>query len=255
MPPPSSIIVEARAVSKRYGTGPLVLDDLSFSVREGEFVSILGPSGCGKTTLLRILAGLNPISGGSLSIDGLAPESASHEVACVFQDATLLPWLDVTANTELLLRLQGTAPDIRSKIVAEALQLVQLADFSGSFPWQLSGGQKMRVSLARALAISPKLLLMDEPFGALDEMTRELLNEELLSIREKRAWTAFFVTHSIAEAVFLSERVLILSPNPGRILAEVNIPLPYPRTADTRESDDFLRLVADVSRRFRTLAQ
>lgn len=252
MPHAPSIIVQAQAVSKRYGEGPWVLDGLSFEVRAGEFVSILGPSGCGKTTLLRLLAGLNPVTSGTLSVEGSSPESAAQAVACVFQEANLLPWLDVAANTELLLRLQGEAPSTRHARVSKSLELVRLDDRADAYPWQLSGGQKMRVSLARALATAPRLLLLDEPFGALDEMTRERLNEELLAIRASQGWTAFFVTHSVAEAVFLSERILILSSNPGRIAAEFLVPLPYPRTADTRESDAYLKLVAAVSHGLRS---
>lgn len=246
-------LVQAHAVCKRYGDGPLVLEGVSFDVSTGEFISILGPSGCGKTTLLRLLAGLNPISGGSLEIDGVPPESASHEVACVFQDATLLPWLTVASNADLFLKLSGTPHHERSERVRHALDLVGLSNHAEAYPWQLSGGQKMRVSLARALTIAPKLLLLDEPFGALDEMTRERLNEELLSIRGKQAWTAFFVTHSVAEAVFLSSRIFVLSSNPGRIAATIEVPLPHPRTADTRESEGYLRLVAEVSHRLRNL--
>jgi NitT/TauT family transport system ATP-binding protein len=227
MAPP---LVEFRDVSKRFGSGPPVLDRMSFSVSDGEFVSLIGPSGCGKSTLLRLLAGLSPISGGVLHVDGTTPEAAAARLAFVFQEPTLLPWLTVAANIELPQKLRGANASERENRRDQVLDLVRLSDKATAFPRQLSGGQKMRVSLARALALAPKILLLDEPFGALDEMTREHLNEELLAIRQQEAWTAFFVTHSVAEAVFLSSRIIVLSANPGRIHAEFSVPFPYPKT-------------------------
>lgn len=240
--------VEFREVTKRFGNGPLVLDRISFTARPGEFVSLIGPSGCGKSTLLRLVAGLSPITSGSLTIEGTTPDAAAAELAFVFQEPTLMPWHTVAKNVELPLKLRGLPAGERAAIRDRVLGLVRLADKAAAYPRQLSGGQKMRVSLARALALTPKILLLDEPFGALDEMTREHLNEELLAIRAQRAWTAFFVTHSVAEAVFLSDRVLVMSAAPGRIHAEVTVPLSWPRTAGTRLSREYHDLVLHVSR-------
>lgn len=247
-------LVEFRDVSKRYGDGPVVLDRLSLAAQPGEFVTLIGPSGCGKSTALRLIAGLSPISGGTLRIDGRPPgETSATDLAFVFQDATLLPWHNIARNVELPLMLRGVRATQRAPIRDRVLDLVRLRDKAAAYPRQLSGGQKMRVSLARALSLSPKLLLLDEPFGALDEMTREHLNEELLAIRERQAWTAFFVTHSVAEAVFLSHRVLVLAANPGRLHAEFAIDLPYPRTPDTRLSPAYQTLVAQISRTLRSV--
>jgi NitT/TauT family transport system ATP-binding protein len=246
-------LVELRDVSKRFGGGPLVLDRLSFEAAPGDFISIIGPSGCGKSTLLRLIAGLSPVTGGTLAVDGMTPEAAAAELAFVFQEPTLLPWLTVARNVELTQKLRGVAPAERIVTRRRVLELVRLADRADAYPRQLSGGQKMRVSLARSLALTPKILLLDEPFGALDEMTREHLNEELLAIRQQQAWTAFFVTHSVAEAVFLSNRILVLAANPGRLHTEVRIELPYPRTAETRLSRAYLDRVADVSRVLRSV--
>ena len=244
--------VEFRDVTKRFGDGPLVLDRVSFAARPGEFLSLLGPSGCGKSTLLRLIAGLSPVTSGNLSVEGTTPDAAAAELAFVFQEPTLLPWRTVARNIELPLRLRGIAAAERAAVRDRVLKLVRLEDKAGAYPRQLSGGQKMRVSLARALALRPKILLLDEPFGALDEMTREHLNEELLAIRAQQAWTAFFVTHSVAEAVFLADRVLVMSAMPGRLHAEVPVPLPWPRTAETRLAREYHDLVVNVSRVLRT---
>ena len=244
-PPP---IVEFREVTKRFGAGPLVLDQFSFSARAGDFIAFIGPSGCGKSTLLRLIAGLTPHNEGMITVDGRSPDAAAADLAFVFQEPTLLPWLTVARNVELAQKLRGATATERVATRRRVLDLVRLAEKAEAYPRQLSGGQKMRVSLARALALSPKILLLDEPFGALDEMTREHLNEELLAIRQLEAWTAFFVTHSVAEAVFLSNRIFILSANPGHIHTEVAVPLPYPRTEATRLSRPFHDLVSEVSR-------
>ena len=188
-------LVEFRDVTKRFGDGPLVLDRVSFTAAPGEFVSLIGPSGCGKSTLLRLVAGLSPVSSGMLTVEGKSPDDVAAELAFVFQEPTLLPWLTVAKNVELAQKLRGAPPAECAAARSRVLELVRLADRADAFPRQLSGGQKMRVSLARALALAPKILLLDEPFGALDEMTREHLNEELLAIRAQQAWTAFFVTH------------------------------------------------------------
>jgi NitT/TauT family transport system ATP-binding protein len=246
-------IVEFREVTKRFGQGPVVLEGINLTAQPGEFISLIGPSGCGKSTLLRLIAGLSPISSGALKVDGLTPDAAAAELAFVFQEPTLLPWLTVAHNVELAPRLRGAPADARAATRQRVLELVRLGDRAGAYPRQLSGGQKMRVSLARALALEPKILLLDEPFGALDEMTREHLNEELLAIHGQAAWTAFFVTHSVAEAVFLSTRILVMSANPGRIHTEIRVDLPRPRTAETRLARGYHDLVADVSRLLRSV--
>ena len=246
-------VVEFFEVEKRFGQGPLILDRVSFTAERGDFISLIGPSGCGKSTILKLLSGLIPRSGGEIVVEGIEPENASGEQAFVFQEPTLLPWLTVQRNVEMPMRLSGWDKSRRQAIARKSLELVGLADRRGYYPRQLSGGQKMRVSIARALSLSPRILLLDEPFGALDEMTRDHLNEELLAIRERQAWTAFFVTHSVAEAVFLSNRILVLSANPGRLHREVRVDLPYPRTEETRQSRRYQETVAGVSRLLRTV--
>jgi len=249
-PPP---IVEIQKVTKRFGDGPIILEDLSLSVASGDFVSLIGPSGCGKSTVLRLIAGLTPVTSGTLNLAPRAADNRVADLAFVFQEATLLPWLNVADNVELPLKLRGVSAAERMVTRNRVLELVILRDKAAAYPRQLSGGQKMRVSIARALALSPKLLLLDEPFGALDEMTRERLNEELLAIRDQQEWTAVFVTHSVAEAVFLSNRVVVLAAQPGRVHAEIPIPLPYPRTAETRLSAAYLEVVTTVTRQLRSV--
>ena len=249
--PMSPPLVEFSGVNKRFGASPPVLSGVSFSVSPGEFISFIGPSGCGKSTLLRLIAGLTPSSGGTISIDGTTPEAAATQLAFVFQEPTLLPWLTVSGNIDLPQKLRGVSPMARDTHTSRALDLVRLREKAGAYPRELSGGQKMRVSLARALVLAPKILLLDEPFGALDEMTREHLNEELLAIRQQQAWTGFFVTHSVVEAVFLSTRIFVLAASPGRIHREIAVPLPYPRNADTRFSRPYQELVAQVSHTLR----
>ena len=251
MPAPS--IVEFCAVAKRFGDGPPVLDGISFTAQRGDFISIIGPSGCGKSTLLRLLAGLSPVTTGELRVEDRTPEAAATDIAFVFQEPTLLPWLNVAHNVEIPQKLRGASAAERTATSRRVLDLVRLGEKALAYPRQLSGGQKMRVSIARALALAPKILLLDEPFGSLDEMTRERLNEELLAIREQERWTAFFVTHSVAEAVFLSNRILVMSASPGRIHTEIAVPLPYPRTIETRLSPHFHELVARTSRVLRSV--
>jgi NitT/TauT family transport system ATP-binding protein len=244
MSPPSALpAAQFSHVTKRFGTAAPVIADFSLTADPGDFISLIGPSGCGKSTLLRLLSGLTPLSSGTLTAD--------PDLAYIFQDPTLLPWLNVADNVEALLRLRHLPAAERAARRDVALAQVRLPDLAHRYPRQLSGGQKMRVSIARALTLRPRLLLLDEPFGALDELTRDLLNEELLALREAQHWTAFFVTHSVAEAVFLSNRILILAP--GHVTHELKIDLPYPRTADTRRSPAYLALVAEVSQTFRTL--
>ena len=248
-------IVELRDVDKRFGDGPPILDKVSFAAGRGDFITLIGPSGCGKSTILKLISGLIPVSAGRIVVDGMEPSSALERLAFVFQEPTLLPWLSVSRNVEVPLRLQGAGAQRRAKVVDKALALVRLEDRRDYYPRQLSGGQKMRVSLARALSVEPRILLLDEPFAALDEITRNHLNEELLAIRQQLAWTAFFVTHSVAEAVFLSNRILVMSANPGRLHDELSVDLPYPRTEETRESQEYQRLVGEVSRILRSVEE
>ena len=238
-------------VHKYYGRRDLVLSDINLDVYQGEFIGLIGPSGCGKTTLLKLIAGLIPASAGNLRIMNNLPERSRRHMAYIFQDATLLPWLTVTRNIQLGLRLRGIKNADCVKTAGQMMELVELSKVADYYPRQLSGGMKMRVSIARALALSPQIMLLDEPFGALDAMSRNRLNEELLRIRTQDAWTAFFVTHSVAEAVFLADRILIMSHLPGHILHEVNVDLPHPRTSQTRESAEFQRLGVEIARLLR----
>jgi NitT/TauT family transport system ATP-binding protein len=239
-------------VTKRFKpSAPPVLEGINLSVDRGEFVSIIGPSGCGKSTLLKLVAGLSPCSGGEIAVNGMAPKKARKLVSFVFQDATLLPWRTVERNVALPLELEGKSKTDIAVVVARLLELVNLAKVGKSYPRQLSGGMKMRVSIARALTTKPRLLLMDEPFAALDEMSRDRMNEELLRLRGEQSWTVLFVTHSVAEAVFLSSRVLILAPHPGRVAHSIDIDLPWPRTAATRESQAYDDIVTYTSRLLR----
>ena len=240
--------VEITGLTKRFGDGPTILHKIDFSSAPGDFVAVIGPSGCGKSTLLRLIAGLTPITDGQIKVGGMPPGGDGPETAFVFQEPNLMPWARVAANVELPLQLRGAAESHRRTAVKRCLEQVRLSDRADAFPRQLSGGQQMRVSIARALAVEPQLLLLDEPFGALDEMTRNHLNEELLGPRQQAAWTAFFVTHSIPEAVFLANRVLVMAANPGRIAHEFVVDLPYPRTAETRETPEFAALTNELSR-------
>ena len=233
---------------KHYANGTPVISDLSFTAAPGEFISVLGASGCGKSTLLKMIAGLSPASTGTIRIDGREPHDARDITSFVFQDPTLLPWRTVTRNVELALEFEDIPAKQRALKVASVLELVDLSEVANYYPRQLSGGMKMRVSIARALATTPRLLLMDEPFGALDAITRHRLNEELLSLKERQRWTTLFVTHSVTEAVFLSDRILLLGANPGRVQEDIVVELPTPRTAALRAQPLFLELVARVSR-------
>ncbi len=216
-----------------------------------EFVSLLGPSGCGKSTILRLIAGLTPVTAGSLRIDGRDPLAARRQLGFIFQEATLLPWLTVQKNVELMLRLRGVPAAARREKVRTMLELVHLHPARDYYPRQLSGGMRMRASVARALAAEPRLLLLDEPFGALDEIVRHRLNEELRSLQQSQRWAAVFVTHSVDEAVFLSDRILIMGVNPGRIAVEIPVDLPAARTAALRETEAYARLVIRVSKALR----
>jgi NitT/TauT family transport system ATP-binding protein len=243
--------VTLSSVSKSYGSSAPILQQIDLSIAKGEFVSLIGPSGCGKSTLLKLISGLTSATSGAILVDGMTPVDARETISYIFQDATLLPWRTVSGNVGLGLDLERVSSEVRNQKVSSLLDLVGLAHVADSYPRQLSGGMKMRVSVARALATKPRLLLMDEPFGALDEMTRDRLNEELLRLHAEQNWTALFVTHSVAEAVFLSTRVIVLAPSPGRIAREIPIDLPFPRTSETRETAQFESLVTDVSRALR----
>lgn len=245
--------IKVTEVTKQFRTGALALSEISLTVDKGEFVSLLGPSGCGKSTLLRIVSGLIAPSSGTVSVNGITPLNARELISFIFQDATLLPWRTVEENVGLGLELEHFPLASRQKTVAKMLQLVSLTHVAKHYPRQLSGGMKMRVSIARALVSRPKILLLDEPFAALDEMSRDRLNEELLRLYLEQLWTVLFVTHSVAEAVFLSTRIVILAPHPGRIAHIVPIDLPWPRTAETRVSREYEDQVASVSRLLRSV--
>ena len=243
-------MIELAHVSKRFD-GPgrtAALDDITLTVGAGEFVSLIGPSGSGKSTLLRIIGDLIAPTEGRVRVNAKSPRDArlSRDYGIVFQSPVLYDWRTVRRNVELPLEVMGLSHEERTGRAEKMLALVGLQQFSGHFPWQLSGGMQQRVSIARALSFSPPILLMDEPFGALDELTRERMNQELLTIWSKTHNTVVFVTHSIPEAVFLSTRVVVLSPRPGRIEQIVEVDLPHPRTAATREDPRFFTLVTRV---------
>ncbi len=231
----------AAGLNKHFPSGVQALRDLNLEIGRGQFVSIVGPSGCGKSTFLRLVAGLDAPTSGELRVNSHDPLG----LAFVFQDATLLPWRPVAHNITLPLELRREADDER---VAQTLELVGLTDFADAYPAQLSGGMRMRVSIARALVTRPQILLLDEPFGALDEITRQRLNEELLRLWQEDRWTGLFVTHSVSEAIFLSQRVLVLSARPGRLLGDIPIPFPYPRPPDLRSTSEFIRIANEISR-------
>src|SRR5690242_7795456 len=241
-------VVDIKGVTKEFKGGTVALQDIELEIEQGEFVSLIGPSGCGKSTLLRVIGDLTEPSSGSVTVNGKTARQArrDHDYGIVFQDAVLYNWRTVSKNVALPLELAGWSRDRRSKRVEEMLDLVELRGFGDHHPWQLSGGMQQRVSIARALSFEPSLLLMDEPFGALDEMTRERLNAELLRIWQETQSTIVFVTHSIAEAVFLSTRVIVMSPRPGRIADLIDIDLAQPRTAGTREEPKYFELVTSV---------
>jgi NitT/TauT family transport system ATP-binding protein len=243
--------IEIAGVTKQYGNARAVLQSIDLNIAKREFVSIIGPSGCGKSTILKLIAGLANPTSGTIRIDGMTPQNARETISFVFQDATLLPWRTVTQNIGLGLELEHVPGDRREKEIAGLLELVGLKHVAKSYPRELSGGMKMRVSIARALATNPRLMLLDEPFAALDEMSRDRLNEEILRLRAEQSWTAVFVTHSVSEAVFLSDRIVVLAPNPGRVYAEFRVDLPAPRTSAVRNSPEFDAIVSRVSHTLR----
>jgi NitT/TauT family transport system ATP-binding protein len=245
----AAAVIEARGLSLTFETadGPVfALSEVSLKVEEGDFVSFIGPSGCGKTTLLRVIADLEQATSGAISVNGMSPEQArlARAYGYVFQAPGLFPWRTVERNVALPLEIMKMG-DAAAR-VKRNLELVNLGGFEKKFPWQLSGGMQQRVSIARALAFDPKLLLMDEPFGALDEIVRDKLNQQLLELWDQTKKTVVFVTHSIPEAVFLSSKIVVMSPRPGRIIDVIETKLPRNRTLDIRESAAFLKIAQRV---------
>lgn len=246
------VVIHATDVGKVYNPNAVekvvALQDVNLSIRAGEFVSLIGPSGCGKSTLLRLIANLIDPTSGVLEINGKAPLQArlDRDYGMVFQSATLYRWRTVARNVQLPLEIMGYTKDERRSRAQKMLEMVELGDFGNHYPGQLSGGMQQRVAIARALSFEPSLLLMDEPFGALDEFTRERMNQEILRIWDQTQTTIVFVTHSISEAVFLSNRIVVMSPRPGRITAVVDVDLPYPRDYDTRETPQYFEKITEV---------
>lgn len=244
-------VIDIRGLSLTFETndGPVqALSNIDLDVKRGDFVSFIGPSGCGKTTLLRVIADLEQPTGGSITVNGVSPEEARQARAYgyVFQAAALYPWRTIARNVALPLEIMGLPRAERERRIADNLALVNLAGFEKKYPWQLSGGMQQRASIARALAVEPELLLMDEPFGALDEIVRDHLNEQLLKLWAKTQKTVVFVTHSIPEAVFLSTKIVVMSPRPGRVTDIIDCGFPRDRTLDIRETPEFLEVAARV---------
>jgi len=242
-----SRVVEARKVDLVFETadGPVhALSEIDLEINKGDFISLIGPSGCGKTTLMRVIADLEKPTGGEIKINGMSPEEARLQRAYgyVFQSPALYPWRTVEGNLKLPLEIMGVEKAEQRKRAAEAMEMVDLTGFEKKFPWQLSGGMQQRVSIARALTFYPDLLLMDEPFGALDEIVRDQLNEHFHKLWEQTQKTVVFVTHSIPEAAYLSTKIVVMSPRPGKIIDVIDSPLPEKRTLDMRETQEFLEL-------------
>lgn len=244
-------VVEVHNVDKIYANGTVALKDVDCTIRSGEFVSLLGPSGCGKSTLLRIMAGLGGITAGSVKWweqDFDVVGTPGHRLTFVFQDATLMPWARVRQNVRLPLDLAGEGKtEEAARRIDEALAMVGLQNFGNAFPRELSGGMQMRASIARAMVTQPNFLLMDEPFGALDEMTRNRLNDDVLRLWKEKRWTVAFVTHSVYEAVYLSTRIEVMAARPGRVTEEITIDERYPRDQEFRKSDRFAHYCRRVS--------
>lgn len=224
------------------------LSDIDLDIAEGEFVSLIGPSGCGKTTLMRVIADLEKISAGQVLVNGMSPHDArlARAYGYVFQAPALFPWRTVLANVTLPLQIQGKGKADAKRIALEHLERVGLKGFEGKYPWQLSGGMQQRVSIARALSFEPRILMMDEPFGALDEITRDRLNEQLQQLWQRERRTVVFVTHSIAEAVYLSTKIVVMSPRPGRIVKVIDSTLPDERHLGLRDTPEFVALAHEV---------
>src|SRR6478609_4330129 len=244
----AGLAVRLRAVTKIYDNGVMALGPLDLDVAKGEFVSLLGPSGCGKSTALRLIAGLSAPSAGTVNVSHRSNrKDGRHPIGFVFQEPTLMPWASVRENVRLPLKLSHAPATDADRRIEEALAQVGLAEFADAFPRELSGGMKMRVSLARALVTDPEILLMDEPFAALDEITRFRLNNDLLELWRRLRKTVIFVTHSVFESVYLSRRVLVMSARPGRIAAEFRIDAPEPRGEEFRTSADYAGFCRKVS--------
>jgi NitT/TauT family transport system ATP-binding protein len=241
-------MIRVRGLSKEFSTfdngsgGVLALSDIDFEVRDNEFITVIGPSGCGKTTLLRIIAGLIPYDQGEVTIDGRPVTGPGPERAVVFQNFALMPWADIMTNVSFGLEIRGTPKEQCRATAKELIKLVGLEGFERRLPKELSGGMQQRVGLARALAVNPQILLMDEPFSALDEQTRRLLQEELLSLWERERKTVVFITHSMDEAVMLGDRVMLMTPRPGRVKEMIDIPLNRPRSREVEKSSTFLEV-------------
>lgn len=248
---PEESVIEARNLSLTFqtGDGPVhALKDVNLTVEKGDFVSFIGPSGCGKTTFLRAVAALESPTEGTLTVNGMSPDAARRARAYgyVFQAAGLYPWRTISGNIRLPLEIMGYSRPEMAERVAKVLELVDLEGFGKKYPWQLSGGMQQRASIARALAFDADILLMDEPFGALDEIVRDRLNEELLSLWDRTGKTIGFVTHSIPEAVYLSTRIVVMSPRPGRITDVIESPLPRKRPLDIRDTPEFIEVAHRV---------
>jgi len=245
-------VVTAQHIEKTYNPNTVeqvvALQDINLNIAPREFVSLIGPSGCGKSTLLRLIANLIEPTAGTLLINNKSPHQArlDRDYGMVFQAATLYKWRTVSRNVQLPLEIMGYDKNERQERARAMLEMVELDNFLNHYPWQLSGGMQQRVAIARALSFEPSLLLMDEPFGALDEFTRERMNQEVLRIWDQTHTTIVFVTHSIAEAVFLSNRVVVMSPRPGRIATIIDVKLPYPRDFKTRQMPEFFETVSEV---------
>ncbi len=245
----AATVIDAKGLGLTFATsdGPVyALSKVNLQVEDGDFVSFIGPSGCGKTTLLRVIADLEQATEGTITVNGMTPDKArlARSYGYVFQAPGLFPWRNVTRNVALPLEIMGIS-DAEAR-VRRNLDLVNLTGFDKKFPWQLSGGMQQRVSIARALAFDPKLLLMDEPFGALDEIVRDKLNQQLLELWDRTKKTVVFVTHSIPEAVFLSTKIIVMSPRPGRIIDVIETKFPRNRTLDIRETPAFLKVAQRV---------
>lgn len=240
----ATTLLDFRDVAMRFGNGTVALEGVDLTVRRGEFVTVVGPSGCGKSTLLRIASGLEKATAGTTHVP-------TKRIGYVFQDATLLPWRTVQRNVELLAELNGRGKEQRRREAAAAIDLVGLGGFEKSLPKQLSGGMRMRTSLARSLTLDPELFLFDEPFGALDEITRERLNDELLKLFVQQQFAGLFITHSVSEAVYLSTKVIVMSGRPGHIVSAFDVPFPMPRDPDIRYEPAFGELVGEVSHALR----
>jgi NitT/TauT family transport system ATP-binding protein len=245
-----SCTISLDAVSKRFAGGVQALDPVTFEVPAGQFTALIGPSGCGKTTILRLVAGLDAPSSGRVTVGRTlvtAPNGTAPVCSYVFQDATLMPWASVFDNVWLPLRIAGMERSTAQARIAPVLASMGLAEFTAALPMQLSGGMRMRVSIARALVTQPEVLLMDEPFAALDEITRQRMNGDLLALWQAQRFTALFVTHSVFEAVFLAQRVVVMSARPGRVVADLAIDAPYPRDHEWRLSPRYAQLCRDAS--------